>query len=131
MNTITELKNLRKEMISDITAKIKDQVTYSIIVHSEEIPIRGNASAIDEKTDLEVEQSIIEQLESGNEWAWCSVEVVAEFNELKASDYLGACSYKSEDDFKSGGYYEDMKERAFEQLVDDIQKLQIYKKAGQ
>lgn len=128
MKTMQEIKEQRKNMILTLTKSIKDDVSYSIKIYPEDIPIKGYASCIDPKTDLEVEQAIIEQLESGNQWAWCSVEVIAEYKGLTASDYLGCCSYESEDDFKqAGGYYDDMKQIAFEQLVENLQELQVSK----
>lgn len=83
-------------------------IEISVILHPEEMPIKGNCSAVDEETDRETEKSIEEQLKAGNPWAWCIVEVRGEYKGLSASEFLGGCSYESEDDFKRGGYYEDM-----------------------
>lgn len=42
-------------------------------------------------------------------WAWFCAKVTVSFDGFSATDYLGGCSYHSEDDFKKpGGYYTDM-----------------------
>lgn len=95
-----------------------EDVTFEIICHPEETQIEGNAMASgNEDHDRKVEQDIQDQLESGNEWAWCTVQVRASYDEQSASEYLGCCSYESEEDFKKGGYYEDMKETALAALI--------------
>jgi len=38
---------------------------------------------------------------------------------------LGACSYKDEEDFKKGGYYEDMKKQAYNDLINQIKALAV------
>lgn len=82
---------------------------YSIECLPEDMPFVGNCMASgDDEVDAEAEQWIRDQLDAGNEWAWCCVKVTATFKGLEATDYLGGCSYKGEADFKSGGYYDDM-----------------------
>lgn len=107
------------------TLKISD-VQFEIICHPEHVQVKGNAVASgDDDFDKKVENKIIRQLENGNTWAWCTVEVKATYKSLEASDFLGCCSYKHEKDFMSGGYYEQMKETAFDALktkFDDLVK---------
>lgn len=87
----------------------------------DDVPVRGNASAIDEETDRETEADIARQLDSGNEWAWCCVHVTLTLGTgLSADSYLGACSYSSERAFVRGGYYRDMVREAAGALADDI-----------
>lgn len=43
-----------------------------------------------------------------NPWVWCTVKVTGHYKCLYEFEYLGACSYESVEDFKAGGYYEDM-----------------------
>ena len=65
---------------------------------------------------------ILESAES-NVWAWAAVEVqaVAVFAggaEVIGSDFLGGCSYGSENEFRAGGsYFEDMKIEALSDLM--------------
>lgn len=97
----------------------------SIIVNFDDTPVRGNAlvSGCDE-TDKACEDEIIARLDAGDVWAWACVEVKAEFRGVSASDYLGCCCYSDEEDFKAGGYYEDMVGEAISQLNDLISDLQ-------
>lgn len=96
----------------------EDEVTYTLECSPEDIPVRGNAMASgDDEADRADEDRIIADLESGNEWAWCCAKVTAEWNGFEGKDYLGGCSYASEDDFKRpGGYYDDMKQQALDDL---------------
>lgn len=98
-----------------------------IIVESlpEEMQIEGNCSAIDPETDRATEEHIRAELENGNEWAWCGVKVTLKYGNFEGTDYLGACSYKSKADFiESGGYFPDMVDRAFDELVAQINAAQ-------
>jgi len=91
-----------------------NRVKFYVSAHPETIPIKGNCSAIDEITDKETENWIINELNNGNIWAWCSIEVTAQLDEsLSGHDYLGCCSYLSEQNFiDSNNYYADMKYQA-------------------
>lgn len=102
--------------------KIED-VEFSIECLPEGLQIEGNASAIDEETDKEIADNIYEQLDNGNMWAWCCVKVTASYKGIEGTDYLGGCSYKSEKDFKSDGYYSDMKQQAFDDLISQLKNL--------
>ena len=102
----------------------RTQVEFEIIVHPEHTPLKGNVLVSgDDQTDTEAEEEIARQLENGNEWAWCTIEVKAKYKSLEASDYLGCCSYASEEDFKKDGYYLDMKDRAFEELQNQVNEI--------
>ena len=97
------------------------KVEYSLECLPEDCEIEGNAMASgDDGYDKEVEQKIIDQLNSGNEWAWCTVKVTAHIGRFHGSDYLGCCSYESEEQFTQDGYYDDMKHEALEALKLDI-----------
>lgn len=93
----------------------------------EDATIRGNACAIDEETDKKIEEHIIKQLESGNLWAWCTVKVTCYYDAgldgISGTDYLGCCSYTSEEDFVNGGYFEDMKHQAYDNFLANIEAL--------
>lgn len=96
-----------------------------VIVRPEWIEVRGNAMASgDDAFDKKVEDEIIERFNGGDIWAWCTVEVQAEFKGITASDHLGGCSYNDEKDFMAGGYYEDMVKTAVGELADKIAELQ-------
>ncbi len=103
--------------------KIRDEADISIICEPEYLPINGNASAIDPETDKAIEDFIASEIESGNEWAWCMVSVLVEWNGLSTSEVLGGCSYRSEQDFKESGYYGDMLHEAIKDLCSQASKI--------
>lgn len=104
------------------------KVSYEIEVYPEDIPIEGNVMASgDDDYDRQVEESIRANLESGNDWAWCMVRVIARYEGIdcvEGTDHLGCCSYKSEDDFtQPGGYWEDMKDVARAALYAELESI--------
>ncbi len=107
----------------DVRELTEDEVTFTLSCEPEDISIEGNAMASgDDEADRAQEQWIRDQLDSGNEWAWCAVTVRAEWEGFHGEDHLGACSYKSAEDFKTpGGYYDDMKATALDALNEVIQ----------
>jgi hypothetical protein len=75
-----------------------------------DIPIEGNASAIDEETDAKIAAQIKRQLAKGNAWAWCDVRVRVTYrNTIERDAILGGCSYKDERSFRrDNGTFRDM-----------------------
>ena len=68
--------------------------------------------------------ALLEEAQTQNEWKWCIVEVKGEFNGLEFSDYLGGCSYESEEEFiKTSGYYKDMCQTVLKGLQDEFNEL--------
>jgi hypothetical protein len=101
-----------------------DQVNFTVEALPEDLPIRGNIMASgDDDVDKEVEETVIRQLENGNVWAWCIIEVTAEYKGYTGVDYLGGCSYRSRADFEKDAYCKDMKRQAFEALLLSLQAL--------
>jgi hypothetical protein len=94
----------------------KKFIEYRIDIYPENIPI-------DPEMDRATNLAINEQLNQGNQWAWCCVKITAYIDGLEGiegTDYLGCCSYKNEADFRSGGYFEDMQARAKEELINNF-----------
>lgn len=88
----------------------EDQVSWTLTVDCDDIPIRGNVMASgDAEFDKQVEDALISRVNSGDVWAWARVEVTGTFKGLSESEYLGGCSYKDQNDFEESGYYDDMK----------------------
>lgn len=116
---------MNKKVKDGLKARIKREASIVVTVMPEDIPLRGNClasgdAAEDEACAVELER----QLESGNEWAWCQVKVEAFWNGLRGVDYLGACSYASEADFKAqGGYYDDMVSAALDQVEEQARGI--------
>lgn len=104
---------------------ILNELEIELVCHPEHIAIEGNASAIDPETDQKIADDINEQLDRGNQWAWCFVEVKVSWRGIEASDSLSACSYKSEEDFKACGYFKDMVATAKRELLNEIESVQL------
>jgi hypothetical protein len=102
----------------------ENMVAWSVEAMEEDILVRGNAvvSGNDEE-DREIEDAIIQDLEDGNEWAWCTVAVRGQYKGLEAVEYLGACSYKDEEDFHKGGYLEGMKKEVVDNLNRQVEAI--------
>lgn len=99
-----------------------DKVTFRIDVEQEDQPVRGNAMASGDKAaDKEVEDEILRRLDMGDKWAWCIVIMTARFGPFIGRESLGGCSYKDLEDFKRGGYYEDMRQRALDDLRNNME----------
>ena len=99
-----------------------DDVNYRIECHPEDEMIKGNAiDSGDKDEEAKQEKWIQDELDSGNQWAWCSVRVVAEIEMpgscFEGDDYLGCCSYKNQTDFEKDGYFKDMKSEALKELI--------------
>ena len=101
------------------------EVEFTLKCMNEITPVRGNCiSSGDEAFDKECEDKILKDLDDGNPWAWCYVRVIARWKSFEGSDCLGGCSYESEEDFKQpGGYYDDMRQAAFANLMQQINSL--------
>lgn len=114
----TQPKKLKRELL---IAALKKHATIKLTCESEDIPYVGNCSAHDPATDREAEQWIRDQLDAGNEWAWCTAVVTASYKGFSATDALGACSYESEETFRiPGGYFDDMVITACAELADKL-----------
>jgi hypothetical protein len=106
-------------MFTPLTAK---DVIFTIIQHEEHDSPEGHFDNAKQAT------YVVEQYNSGNTWAWCCVEVVCtpradSLEGLKTSSYLGGCSYRDEEDFKTGGYYEDMQAETLAELNSKLEAV--------
>lgn len=71
-------------------------VEIELFGEPEDMQIEGNASAVDPETDAETNTWIRNQLDRGNEWAWCCVHVRVTYNGIVADEYLGGVSCRNE-----------------------------------
>ena len=104
--------------IRDLT---KDEVTFKVSIEPEDIPVRGNACAIDPETDKATEDTILAELDRGNVAAWCIIVVRASWNEFSSAAYLGECSYATEKEAIKDVESYDLKDQALATLNEDIQ----------
>lgn len=99
-----------------ITLPSADEVEYSLSVVAEEF----GPDFEDEATNAQVTN----RWQNYDIWAWASVGIYAVWKNQKGRDYLGGCSYESEQDFiENSGYYADMKQRAYEDLISQLKLL--------
>ena len=104
-----------------------EQVTYGLTAEAEDFPFEGNVLASgDDALDAEAEQWVREQLDAGNEWAWCVAVVTARYPGLpiEGRAVVGGCSYRSAEEFRQDGYYADMCQEAREDLEQQIREIQ-------
>ncbi len=98
---------------------------YTLSAEPEDDDPEGHFATGDDEADAKLVEDIRDERE-WNVWAWCVVKVSAhhpEIEGLEGTDYLGACSYTDAEDFKTGGYYEQMKDEAARSLVEKIKKV--------
>lgn len=89
---------------------------FDIDLHcEEEIDDVEGSFGIQEDAD-----DVINALHNGNPWAWFMAKVTVKAYGFEASDCLGGCSYKDEQDFKQGGYYLDMILECLGQIESEI-----------
>lgn len=91
----------------------------------ENIPVRGNACAIDDDTDRVIENEVLDRLAEGDDWAWCMVECRAVWRGvIEGADYLGGCSFNDAADFLACNG-DDMRANAINQLISEIDEVQL------
>jgi hypothetical protein len=106
--------------VESIAKILMSVATFSLDCLDEDVPIRGNLiDSGDSEADAADEQAIVDQLNSGNRWAWCTARVSASYAGFEATDYLGCCSYGSEAAFRADGYA-DMCLEACRQLAEKL-----------
>lgn len=95
------------------------EVEYLIEALPEDDGPEGHFASGDDEQDAETVAEIERKLET-NEWAWCIVRVTARLGQFEGVAYLGGCSYEDAEDFKKGGYFEQMKKEALDDLKETL-----------
>lgn len=93
-----------------------NDVEWTVTAEYEDEQIEGSF----EDCDGETAKQIREALEGGNEWAWCCAKVTGRFMHLESTDYLGCCSYSSEEEFRGDAYFEDMQNSVLAELNKEL-----------
>jgi len=103
-----------------------NDIKIEVIAEYDDSSIRGNCSCSgDDELDKNTEDELIERINEGDVWAWALVSVKGTYKGLEATDYLGQCSYKDEQDFvENSGYYEDMVASVLQTLQDQLANFQ-------
>ena len=91
-------------------------VEYEIKVEAEQEDYHGNVSAIDDATDRENEQWVTDELNRGNDLAWCSVLVYAKIDGFEGWDSLGGVSCRNQADLDEVIESHDMRGEALADL---------------
>lgn len=109
-----------------------DGVTYTLEATQDDVPVRGNASAMgDDELDQEIEDGIIARLDDGDVWAWASVRVTAHVDIaltdeqevlFQGEQYIGGCNYTNAEDFMANGPYDDLKSEALDDLKRSLER---------
>ncbi len=102
----------------EITVKAEDALESPL----ESYAVKGIVSA-DSPECFQFCYNVQEMIDEHGLWGWCSVHVAARFGPLYGHAYLGGCSYKDEDDFKAGGYFEQLRDEAIAELQWQIDEL--------
>jgi hypothetical protein len=105
----------------------KAGVVFEIQVLEEDADVHGNLCASgDDMLDRQMEAQVIRRLKHDDLWAWCTVRVVASFDDETGDDYLGCCSYKDEREFReAGGYYPQMQQEALHRLIANLNAREL------
>lgn len=105
-------------------AKLRPLVKVTLECEPEDQAYTGHFETENGEPDRELEKWIEKELQNGNEWAWCSAHVTVRYAGMRGDDWLGGCSYKSQEDFmQPNGYYDSMIDEAVDDLAKQIEKI--------
>lgn len=100
----------------------RDDVIITVEALPEDTSPEGHFASGDDELDRQTCAEIRSKAE-WNAWAWCCIKVTVSWRGHRASDYLGGCCYDSKEEFVAeGGYYDDMVDRALEELNAGVQR---------
>lgn len=123
-----DVEDFMKRRLDEIRYPTKEEVTYEAHADEEHDTYMGHFQSDEPELDRQTERWIAAELRAGNQWAWCSVDVVAKWvdhdgTEFEGHDYLGCCCYRSKEDFCTpDGYYPQMKDDAYDDLIARIRE---------
>lgn len=130
MSNLEVVKNVYKTTTKNVLSeeqknKIRFGTQYRFIVEPCDIPIDGMFDSGDSEQDQQDEQSIHDQLNNGNEWAWANVRCIAEWRGVEESYHTIAASYKDRHDFETSQEAQWLRNEALALLIDTIADLQV------
>jgi hypothetical protein len=109
----------RPTEIDALIAKLMPLATFTLEIEPED-----DVQPEDQLDDAESVRLVRDQMRDGNEWAWFRAKVTCEVLGFEGTDFLGACSYASEADFRApGGYFDDMKYTALREIAERVLPL--------
>lgn len=96
-------------------------IVISIIVEDESFSAYTQLGECMSKEEI---SELLEEARTSNVWKWCMVEVKGTYKGLESSEYLGGCSYDSEEDFiNNSEYYNDMCEAVLSDLQKQVEEI--------
>lgn len=106
------------------TLPTMEQVLFSVIPEEEEESPEVSISRY-ENDSIRIKEFIdaVNNNLAHSPFGWCFIRVVATWKGVEGGDGLGACSYKSLEEFVGGGYYEQMRDDAYNDLLTELRKL--------
>lgn len=99
---------------------------YTVTIRPEDCPPEDCFFNEFGRPDYEMCLEIRDRQYRYGDWAWCSVRVECtheDYPNLSGFDHLGCCSYESFEDFKTGGYWDDMSRTARDEFVEKLKML--------
>jgi hypothetical protein len=90
-------------------------VTFTFECLEEDTDPGGYFASGDDALDKQAEKDILSQLDAGNPWAWCVVQVTASWQGYRVKSAIGACSYSSEEECR-GDIESDLRWEALKDL---------------
>lgn len=101
-----------------------EEVQFFLAALPEDCDPEGHFASGDDEQDAK-DVAEIRRKSEFNEWAWCIAEIKCTWGGLTGDSLLGGCSYDSAQDFMAaGGYWEDMKQTAYDDLISQIMALE-------
>jgi frataxin-like iron-binding protein CyaY len=130
MKLLPRIKNLtynskrHKEYYRKMNQRMKEFESQleDIGVNIEFEPQEEDINIFDQFEEEETAQKVADDYNSGNFYSWFCAKITVKYRGYDATDYLGCCSYKSEKDFKEGGYYIDMVDTCIQEINRDIEE---------
>lgn len=120
MATLKKTKPETLARIQRMERKLREAATFTIHLSEEDC----SPEHMERTQGLapEFAEIVRENMRKSPDWGWCQVEVRCVVrvgnNSYQGTDHLSGCSYTSEAEFtQPGGYFEDMKKEAFEDLL--------------
>ncbi len=102
-----------------LTDYLKENAEVTLEALPEDEAPEGHFASGDDEWDRKTCAAIREQAEY-SEWAWFTAKVTVRLLGFEGTDYLGCCSCKDEENFRSDGYFEDMQAEALRDLEAQI-----------
>lgn len=100
-----------------------EEVEFTVSIEPEESGPDGHFCSDEPELDKEMVDEIEGRLRRGDQLAWCTLVVVAKWNDFTVTNTLGACSFADQKDMDSEVESHGMKDEALGQLQTQLQNV--------